>query len=253
MNPISLVAHRGYQKRYPENTLLSLAEAIQAGARYVETDIQLSADLVPVLYHDRNMKKISGEKGAIHERPFAELINIPAHEPNRFGDRFISQRITPLADLVTLLAAHPQVHAFIEIKRCTIDAHGIAKVYQRVTEALMPVLNQCTLISFSQDFIAYANDAAWPSIGLVIERWKVLESDYIKQLKPQYIFCNQTRLPSSANLAIAGSQLVVYEIDNPKIAIELNKRGVDLIETFAFAEMQNALDKTFQESVGAFL
>lgn len=253
MNPINLVAHRGYQKRYPENTLLSLAEAIQAGARFIETDIQLSSDLVPVLYHDRHMKNISGLKGAIHQYPFAELIRTPAHEPARFGKRFESQCITPLADLVTLLAAHPQVHAFIEIKRCAIEAHGIEKVYQRVTEALMPVFDQCTLISFSVEFIAYAHDLACPNIGLVIERWKQLNSELFARLKPQYVFCNQKRLPRSGHLHIEGSQLVVYEIDNPETAIELQERGVQLIETFAFVELQSALDEHFRITSDASL
>lgn len=36
-----LVAHRGYQKRYPENTLLGFTKAIEAGAHYIETDIYL--------------------------------------------------------------------------------------------------------------------------------------------------------------------------------------------------------------------
>ena len=35
-----LVAHRGYPARLPENTLPSIKAALQAGARYVEVDVQ---------------------------------------------------------------------------------------------------------------------------------------------------------------------------------------------------------------------
>jgi hypothetical protein len=43
----TLVAHRGYQKLYPENTALSVTQAIKAGALFVEIDIQLSKDHQP--------------------------------------------------------------------------------------------------------------------------------------------------------------------------------------------------------------
>lgn len=241
MSPINLIAHRGYQKQYPENTLIGLAEAIKAGARFVETDIQLSADKVPVLYHDRHMRRISGMKGAIQQYAFADLIHFPAHEPERFGDRFRSQTITPLADLVTLLLAHPHVHAFIEIKRSAIEAHGIAPVYQRVTDLLLPVANQCALISFSVPFLSYAHRTAWPQIGVVLEQWNDASSEALLNLKPAYMFCNYTKLPLSGTLTIPDTQLAIYEIDDPQIAFELNRRGVNLIETFAFAEMHYAI------------
>ena len=39
-----LVAHRGLQCEYPENTALSVSKAIAAGALFIEIDIQLSRD-----------------------------------------------------------------------------------------------------------------------------------------------------------------------------------------------------------------
>jgi len=51
-----LVAHRGWQRRYPENTLPAIKGALDAGARYIEVDVQLSADGVPVLFHDRTLQ-----------------------------------------------------------------------------------------------------------------------------------------------------------------------------------------------------
>ena len=39
---LRLIAHRGYAARYPENTRESLAAAVEAGARYIEFDVQLT-------------------------------------------------------------------------------------------------------------------------------------------------------------------------------------------------------------------
>ncbi|HBH35210.1 MAG TPA: glycerophosphodiester phosphodiesterase, partial [Gammaproteobacteria bacterium] len=38
------VAHRGDPFRFPENSLAGYHSAIAAGANYIETDIQLTAD-----------------------------------------------------------------------------------------------------------------------------------------------------------------------------------------------------------------
>ena len=68
-----LVAHRGYTLHYPENTLVGLEAAIKAGARYLEVDVQLSADKVPVLFHDRNLQRLCGVGGQVHEFPQQRL------------------------------------------------------------------------------------------------------------------------------------------------------------------------------------
>lgn len=48
-----IIAHRGYHAKAPENTLASFEAAVALGVDGIETDIRLSADGLPVLYHDR--------------------------------------------------------------------------------------------------------------------------------------------------------------------------------------------------------
>jgi glycerophosphoryl diester phosphodiesterase len=47
------LSHRGHHLACPENTLAAFAAARAAGADGVETDVRLSADGRPVLFHDR--------------------------------------------------------------------------------------------------------------------------------------------------------------------------------------------------------
>lgn len=241
MTSIKLVAHRGYQKLFPENTLLAYVEAIKAGARFIETDIQLSADEQPVLYHDRKLKRSSELKGAIHNHSLDQLLLSPNHEPNRFGDTFLGQTITPLSALVTLLQAHPQVQAFIEVKSCTIDFHGIEKSYQRISEALTAVASQCTLISFHIPFMSYAKTADWHSLGIALRRWKDLNKEEVTALAADFIFADINDLPKKGDFNDLKGKLVVYEVDSPTIACELQHRGVEYIETFAIGDMHRAL------------
>ena len=47
------IAHRGYKAKYPENTLLAFAKAVDAGAHALETDIHTTMDGEVVLSHVR--------------------------------------------------------------------------------------------------------------------------------------------------------------------------------------------------------
>ncbi|MCZ0900624.1 glycerophosphodiester phosphodiesterase, partial [Microcoleus sp. HI-ES] len=49
---LEIIAHRGFSAIAPENTLAAFELAIARGAHSIEFDIQLSADNVPVIFHD---------------------------------------------------------------------------------------------------------------------------------------------------------------------------------------------------------
>jgi len=51
-----LVAHRGYQRRFPENTALSVLEAISAGALFIEIDIPDYGYKYMFFYHIKKYK-----------------------------------------------------------------------------------------------------------------------------------------------------------------------------------------------------
>ncbi|MCX4983788.1 glycerophosphodiester phosphodiesterase [Streptomyces sp. NBC_00572] len=66
--PVTVVAHRGDPYRVRENTLRSIASAIERGADAVEIDVRLTKDGVPVLLHDDTLKRLWG-----HDRPLSAL------------------------------------------------------------------------------------------------------------------------------------------------------------------------------------
>lgn len=66
-------AHRGASEYAPENTLLSFCLGIYMGANGIETDVQLTKDGVPVLFHDDSLTRVTGESGRIADYTYAEL------------------------------------------------------------------------------------------------------------------------------------------------------------------------------------
>ncbi|KMQ65249.1 hypothetical protein ACM46_13240 [Chryseobacterium angstadtii] len=73
-----IIAHRGGRVDFPENTLLSFDKALQTGVDGVEMDIQVSQDLVPVLYHPGDLNIWTNGMGKVSSLPFTELKKLNA-------------------------------------------------------------------------------------------------------------------------------------------------------------------------------
>lgn len=67
------IGHRGAAGLAPENTFEALQAGIEAGADILEFDIRLTRDRVPILVHDRHLKRTHGEATRISELTLAEL------------------------------------------------------------------------------------------------------------------------------------------------------------------------------------
>lgn len=232
-----LVGHRGYPRHYPENTLIGLEAAVAAGARFVEVDVQISRDRVPVLFHDRDLKRLCGEHGRIHDLHYEELWRLRVAERDRFGDRFKDVHITRLAELGHLLVRRPEVTAFVELKRSSLERFGVESLLTLVRRSLKPALERCILISYSLEALLAARQHGWPRLGAVIDRWDEHEQELIARIHPEFLFCDVDGLPREGRLQAGDMKLVVFEVADPLLALALAARGVDFVETFAVGEM----------------
>lgn len=81
-------AHRGASEYTPENTMLAFNLGIFMGANGIETDVQLTKDGVPVLFHDDTITRMTGEEGSISDYTFEELQNFNVTK-NKFFDKIV--------------------------------------------------------------------------------------------------------------------------------------------------------------------
>ena len=65
--------HRGCECEYPENSIAALEQGKADGADYFEIDVQLSADDIPVIYHDVRLEGKTELTGYVHEYAEAQL------------------------------------------------------------------------------------------------------------------------------------------------------------------------------------
>lgn len=239
--PPAIIAHRGHALKFPENTIIAFEAAIAAGARFLECDVQLSADLVPVLCHDSNLKRLCGRQGAVHRSTLAELRQLRASYPSRFGGRFAGNPLATLADFVALLLRHPGVTGFVEIKKASLKQFGVTPVVRTVAALLQPVKAQAVIISFSRKALLAAREHGWPQVGAVVKSWPQRTGRAEGSLRPDYLFCDAKGLPPSGMLSMPGTKIAVFEVGEASQALALGERGVDLVETFAVAELISEL------------
>ena len=237
-----VIAHRGYQRQFPENTMSAIRGAVECGAMFFEIDIHLSADRVPVLSHDDNLWRMCGIGYAVHETTIGELQQYAASESSRLGERFLAEPVATLAQVGEFLALHPQVTAFVELKASAARHFGPQIVVGQVLDALPDVLDQCVFISFDTDLLREVQRQSQSAIGPVISNWDKRSALESFHRPPRVLFCDLKGLPASGDLSLANAELAVYEVADAETACGLADRGVDYVETFAVCEMLRQLD-----------
>lgn len=227
-----LIAHRGWQKHFPENSLQAVAQAINCGAKHIEIDIQLTADHQAVLCHDTYLQRLCGQDGQIDQLTLAELGDYSFHEPDRLGQRFVPTPVCTLAQCVQLLAPHPDVQLYVEIKRHALRSFGAETVLAALNRVLAPISAQVTLISFDMDVLHQAKAAGWPRLAPVLIDWAQLQSPALRALQPALVFCDAEKIPAATDFRQLDCALAIYEVDQPAAARQLLARGAALIESF---------------------
>ena len=232
-----LIAHRGEPESWPENSLAGFQAVLEAGARLLETDVQLTADRVPVLSHDPTLLKMTGHELTVTQTSYAELRKLSAGQPGQFGDRFAEQYIARLDEFTELLKQWPDARAFVEIKQDSLDVFGIETVLDIVLDTLADVAGQCMLISFNAGALQYARRNSPLPIGWVLKEWSEQSRATASALAPQYLFVNRTRLPDDTVPWEGPWQWVIYNVDKAQEITPFLERGIQLVETNVFSKL----------------
>jgi len=230
------IAHRGAPALAPENTIPSLRKAVDLGARFIETDVQLTRDGVPVLFHDRTLERLCGRAGAIGDFNFhdVKLFRVRSLDVAQGGEA--GAPIPKLDALVELLCAHPRVTAFIELKRISLSSHTSSFVLDTVLRSLAPVRSQCVLISFATEVLHEAKARGVERLGAVLTTWEQRESARLRALEPEFVFCEVDLIPQGYVHCERIPKLALYDINDFDQARALAARGFEYIETSRIAE-----------------
>lgn len=233
-----LVGHRGYPQHYPENSLVGLRAALDAGAGGVEFDVQLSADGVPVVYHDDTTDRTSGCAGSLLELALSAARRLPAGESVRFGERFVGVTVPTLDEFVEELLLWPRARVYLEVKEESVVRHGAERCLAAVQPALVALGERATLISFDDRFIETALAAGTRCAGWVLHRYDDSSHARARTLEAPLLIVNQRKLPADRSPPWPGPwQWMAYDSTDADEVIDLAQRGFAAVESWAVGEL----------------
>lgn len=225
-----VLAHRGLAIAAPENTLLAFAHAVAAGAQYLETDVNASADGVAIVSHDPDLARIAGISARIGDLTAAELGRIDLGQ---------GQGLVPLAEA---LAAFPESRFNIDVKdpaavaptaAAILDAGAVDRVLvssfsgarRRSVVELLPGV----ATSASADRFVAALLAGKAGFGPGVRR--ALRGLDAVQIPERALRLRTTTPRMIRAFHAAGVEVHVWTINSPERMRELFELGVDGVVT----------------------
>ena len=171
--------HRGFSGEYPENTMLAFRKAQEVGAEGIEYDVQLTKDGVPVVMHDENTLRTTGEDNLIRNLTCEEFLKLDAGyvKEGKFG--FVPP---PTLRELLVFCKETGLRSNIELKTGIYEYEGIEK---KVLELLDEFgLRETTLISSFNHYSVMRFRALAPDVrvGLLDESWLVNAGEYVKMV-----------------------------------------------------------------------
>lgn len=240
MDAKRLVAHRGDNTHYPENSYAGIESALRAGALFIEFDIQMNADQSLIVFHDDSFKRTTNKNGSIFESDDVTIKAISAHEPRRFGEQHYPTHIPHLSEILNLLSNFPKAHAFVEIKVQSLKYWGVKTVMDKLLNALKKHQAQTTIISFSTEALQYTKEHSQLQTGFVFLNYNNKTEQHAKKLNPTYLICSHLIIPEK-NLWKGDWLWMVYSLNHVKQMQKAFKRkDIELFETDDIRRMLEA-------------
>jgi glycerophosphoryl diester phosphodiesterase len=234
-----IVAHRGYKARYPENTMAAFKAAIASGAHAIECDVQFSRDRVPVIIHDVDLSRTTGDQGRVFDYECRYLMKIAADK--EMVDEWTDDiNIPQLSELLELISQYPAVKLFVEIKAESLNYFGMDVVMKALETMLQPFNAQCVIISYEVLALEHVRQHSSLGVGWVLYHYDDTHHQMALDLKPDYLICNHTKLSLDQMPWQGPWQWMLYEINDASLAECWIKSGIDYIETASVSTLRQS-------------
>lgn len=208
---LEIIAHRGFSAIAPENTLAAFAAARESGADSLEFDLQLSAEGIPIIFHDENLDRITGISGKLKEKSASELKQLDAGK--WFSQKYAGEMIPTLKDALKSLSL---VKKFLYLDIKPYRDWSVAEIeYLIHLLTAGEILEKCIMTSFNESFLQECRQLA-PQIKLGY--FLVNNSDFCQQL---------SKAKESSNAILSTLYTVILE--EPSIVEKSRNQGIDIV------------------------
>lgn len=223
-----VIGHRGAKAYAPENTLASIHAAADLGIEWVEIDVKLTKDGVPVIFHDEALQRTTGAEGLMADTDFRTLRELDAG--SWYGDSFIGEKIPTLEEAIDVILERG-LGLNLEIKPCLGREVETAEIALDIASRIWPDDGQPPLVSsFQHVSLETAMDMIpdWPR-GFLIDEYHPDWRNMAEYLEASTININgNTATRDEVEDYIEMQKPVLaYTINDPLRAQEILRWGVD--------------------------
>jgi len=244
---VAVTAHRGASMRAPENSLAAFREAHEAGAHYVELDVQRTRDGTIVVIHDGDLMRMGSDPRKVKDLTLAEIQAIDIG--SKRGPQYAGERVPTLAEVIDFARGRFRVN--IELKYNVPDPQLAAAVVDLLREVRF--LDQVVITSLDHSSLQQV-ERLQPSLetGLIVTAavGNVIKTD------TDFVSLNSARATASlvGQARAAGKKVHVWTVNKPEVMLRMIERDVDNIITDDPASlvrvMRDRNGLTPQEQVG---
>jgi glycerophosphoryl diester phosphodiesterase len=224
----SIIGHRGACAYAPENTVESVRTAHELGAQWVELDVKLTKDGVPIIFHDDDLDRTTNGAGPVMLATLEDIRQLQAG--SWFGDSFAGISVPTLEEMVEVLL-ELDLGLNLEIKPCPSREIETAEVALDILSRIWDDHERLLISSFSSVSLETARDFAndWHR-GLLIdgelpENWREM-CDYLECSTVNMGREFATR-DAVEDIMDHQKQVLVYTVNDPMEARRLQSYGVD--------------------------
>ncbi len=223
-----IIGHRGVAAYAPENTLEGIHTAADMGLEWVELDVKLTQDDIPILFHDDNLERTTNGSGAVSSMTYDAVKELEAG--SWFSDGFAGITIPTLEEAIDVLIQH-NLGLNLEIKPCPGREKETAEITLDLLSQYWDAHDKLLISSFQHVCLEVAHDMAqdWHRGLLLPEEWPENWAELADYLKVSTVNVNAGSVTREQVESILDIELSVlaYTVNQPDKARTLQSWGVD--------------------------
>lgn len=241
LDRIEVTSHRGFSHDVPENTLPAIEKAIEDRTDYIEVDVRVTKDGVPVLLHDSNLERTTGVDKYIWNMTYAEVARLDAGK--WMDESFAGTRIPTLSEVLENCKGRVGIN--LEIKYPSTEENLIEKVISLIDQYEMEW--QCVISSTNLNYLKQVKELN-PNIQTGYISYQLYpgltenESVDFFSMKSNLVTKNILR-----RIHENGKKLIVWTVNSKTELERLERIGVDNIITDNPAKAKEVLYQSASE------
>ncbi len=228
-----IFGHRGSKGYYPENTLLSISEAIAAGVDGIEIDVHLTKDHQLAVIHDESVDRTTNGTGLIKDYTMDQLKSFKLSSNFQSFDYYQTsweqERIPTLQEVLELLPEKKVVN--IELKTILVTYHHIEEILLHTVKPYLDKLEFVYSCFHLPTLMRIKELDPHAQIAWLLHQSVPKLQDYISTFQLSKLHVEQSLLFAPALNSINPDQLRVWTVNIPEQIQQALLKGVEGIIT----------------------